>query len=435
MNRFFSFLAAVLLIGIGFAVHAGDTVEIELLNGSKFKGTLIKETPETVTFSSDGIPEMKLETSKIYTVTLKGSTRVLHEKAVAAASGPAKQVSAPVPAKQPPSLALTPGNTRTKDEVEALVKKEGETKPSWFDAITPNYPTTLDLTFTDKSKNQNVNIENFFWNVINVNPARWKEGAKILYKAITVNSGKTDTKPLEDAYSALGDLYHDLLADYPRAAYFWEKANIREKNLADCYYKLGNKDMAKAVLEEFQADRSRHCGLIRLWGEIGEVDTAVKLANERAARNDRPALAFLAAGDVCRHASRWDEAIKFYNDAIAKTDPDQRIKALAKDAIEAINVREKLDLSKIPDGKYMDSCTGYHGQVEMTITVAGGKITDAKVSKHTEMQYYASLTVVPAQIIEKQGVKGVDTFSSATISSEAIINATAKALAKGMSGK
>lgn len=436
-NPKFSTLTALILLAVGFGFGAGvrgAEDEIELLSGAKFKGHLLKETAENITLSSDGM-EMKLDTAKIYTITSAGNKRVLHEKAGGGgdASSPARQISAPA-AKPAPAPVLAPGNTRTKQQVEDLVKKDGETKPSWFDAITPNYPSTLDLTFADKSKNQNVNMSTYLWNVINVNPTKWKEGAKILYKAIQLNSGKSDPNPLEDSYAALGDIYHDLLADYPRAAYFWEKANIKEKNLADCYYKLGNKDMAKEVLDQFAQDKTRHCGVIRLWGEIGEVDTAIKLANERAGRGDRPGLAFLAAGDVCRHASRWDEAIKFYNDAIAKQDPDQRVKALAKDAIDAINVREKLDLSKIADGKYIDSCTGYHGQVEVTITVAGGKVTDAKVSKHTEMQYYASLTVVPAQIVEKQGVKGVDTFSSATISSEAIINATAKALAKGMGG-
>ena len=39
--------------------------------------------------------------------------------------------------------------------------------------------------------------------------------------------------------------------------------------------------------------------------------------------------------------------------------------------------------------------------------------------------------IVPAQIIAKQGVKGVDATSRATITGEAIINATAKALAQG----
>jgi uncharacterized protein with FMN-binding domain len=41
------------------------------------------------------------------------------------------------------------------------------------------------------------------------------------------------------------------------------------------------------------------------------------------------------------------------------------------------------------------------------------------------------MTDTPGKIIAKQGVKGVDATSSATITSEAIIYAAAKALASG----
>jgi uncharacterized protein with FMN-binding domain len=54
-----------------------------------------------------------------------------------------------------------------------------------------------------------------------------------------------------------------------------------------------------------------------------------------------------------------------------------------------------------------------------------------KVTRHREKQYYSSLTDTPAKILKRQGVAGIDATSSATITSEAIINATAKALAGG----
>jgi uncharacterized protein with FMN-binding domain len=62
------------------------------------------------------------------------------------------------------------------------------------------------------------------------------------------------------------------------------------------------------------------------------------------------------------------------------------------------------------------------------VAVAGGKITDVRVTQHHEKQYYSSITETCAAIIKKQGTKGVDATSSATITSEAIINASAKAL-------
>ena len=60
--------------------------------------------------------------------------------------------------------------------------------------------------------------------------------------------------------------------------------------------------------------------------------------------------------------------------------------------------------------------------------VANGRIEAVKVTRHQEKQFYSALTDTPRQIIEKQGVQGVDATTGATITAEAIINATAKAL-------
>jgi uncharacterized protein with FMN-binding domain len=84
----------------------------------------------------------------------------------------------------------------------------------------------------------------------------------------------------------------------------------------------------------------------------------------------------------------------------------------------------------VPDGAYRDSSVGYSGQVGVEVTVSGGKIGAVKVTQHTEKQYYSSIKDTCAQILVKQGAKGVDATSGATITSEAILNATVKALGK-----
>jgi len=53
------------------------------------------------------------------------------------------------------------------------------------------------------------------------------------------------------------------------------------------------------------------------------------------------------------------------------------------------------------------------------------------VIKHVEKQFYAAITDTTNQIVKKQSVNGIDATSRATITSQAIVNATAKALAKG----
>jgi uncharacterized protein with FMN-binding domain len=70
--------------------------------------------------------------------------------------------------------------------------------------------------------------------------------------------------------------------------------------------------------------------------------------------------------------------------------------------------------------------------VHIEVAVRGGRIESVKVTQHQEKQFYSAIAEVPRKIIEKQGLKGIDATSSATITSEAIINATAKALSGGM---
>ena len=50
-------------------------------------------------------------------------------------------------------------------------------------------------------------------------------------------------------------------------------------------------------------------------------------------------------------------------------------------------------------------------------------------TRHHEKQFYSAIEDTTAQIVKEQGFTGIDATSGATITSEAIINATAKALA------
>ncbi|MFO0817710.1 MAG: FMN-binding protein [Pirellulales bacterium] len=80
-------------------------------------------------------------------------------------------------------------------------------------------------------------------------------------------------------------------------------------------------------------------------------------------------------------------------------------------------------------GEYRAKSLGYEGDVEVEVTVRAYRIEDVKIVDHKEKQFYSALTDMPRQIIKKQTVKGVDATSRATITAEAVLNATAKALA------
>ena len=139
-----------------------------------------------------------------------------------------------------------------------------------------------------------------------------------MHHLLAVNKG--DPRVRARVVRSLGGMYFRFFQDYPRAAFWWRQAGVKAGDpdsvaLAECYWRLGNKSMAMVLLKQ----RSLRPSMIKLWGDMGETDRALQLAE----------------------------------------------------------------------------------------------------------------TYVPQQIIAKQGVKGVDMTSGATITAEAITNATAKALASG----
>ena len=349
------------------------------------------------------------------------------------------------PRATPPSRTTVPAAdapARTRAEVEALIQKAGATPPDWWDSVTVNCPATVDLTWKevkgpwDPSKN----LGQFIWSIINENPGRWKEGAKLLHQVLTIN--KDSPAKVVKTADALARLYHNLLGDWARAAFWWRKTVALDASygedlapdLAHCYWKLGSKEMAVAAIRGFTSDDSRHGALVKLWSEMGDLDKALALA-EGTAQAGYPDVGYLAAGDACRLAGRYKEALGYYQkvvDANKGWNDIKQNKARAQASIEAIRAVDGLDLSCVRDGTYSATSVAYAGPLSVAVTVAGGKIVSVKILKHEEKQYYTALADTPAQIVRKQGIKGVDAVTSATITSEAIMNATVKALAQGM---
>ena len=326
---------------------------------------------------------------------------------------------------------------RTRVEIDSLIEKAGQTAPDWFTRVTPNYPPTLDLAWGDpRGRDAKKDLHEYIWTVINPNESRWREGVKLLHQALNVN--KNNPEKLRLTMNALGECYHNFFADYARAAFWWRKAQSSDESLADCYWKLGNKDMAKEVLDSIGEDDTRQGSVIKLWADIGELNTALKLAEIKA--GSYPDAAWFVAGDCLRLGGKYKEALAYYEKVLKVAAKDTHTAAgrlkwnheQAQAAIDAIKLYDTLDLKRIPDGSYSGTSMGYTGNLTVSVTTKACKIESVKVTQHAEHQYYASLTVVPQRIIDKQSVKGVDTYSSATVTSNAIINACAKALASGV---
>jgi uncharacterized protein with FMN-binding domain len=245
-----------------------------------------------------------------------------------------------------------------------------------------------------------------------------------------------DAKLMRRANRDLGSMYFRFFQDYPRAAYWWQQTTLGSNSLeqvmlAECYWRLGSKSLA---LKQLDPKRIR-VETIKLLGAMGETERALRLADTYARQVKEPQWAWLAAGDAARAAGQFPKALAYYRrvleaEGLRNQDYDHRVRSRAEQSIEAIELFELLDLSKIPDGRYVDQSQGYEGPIEVAVAVRGGRIEQVEVTNHREKQFYSALTDVPQQIIAKQSVKNIDATSRATITAEAIVSAAAKALGR-----
>lgn len=323
-------------------------------------------------------------------------------------------------------------------EVNRIIDTEGATDPSWLAGVKMNYPNTLDLTWQKPPQgspwNQSKWLGQFIWSTINENSGQWQNGVKVMYKVMDVN--KADPDKLQQTYNAVARMYFNYFKDYARAAYWWKKAgNTDTVEMAHCFYHLGNADMAKKILTPYSDDTTRHADVARAWADFGDFDRALKMALRRT-QTGTPDVGWLAAGDVARQAQKFDEALKHYDEVLklkGKTVSRDYAhnETRARDGYDTIKYFNLFDLSKVPDGTFKGTATGYRGPVEAVVTVQNRKITDVKVN-HKEDQYYSSITDVPAEIIAKQTVKGINATAGATMTANAIVMGAAKAVGNAM---
>ncbi len=427
----------IVVAGFQSTLDAGDL--IEFLSGVTEEGTIlaIHKDAKNFEFQPKSASSTEAKTyaySEVHAVTYQGRRFVMTPK-----PAPATQTK---PDKQPNvAQSATDDDTRTKAEVLALIDEAGRTPPDWFDSTTMNHPATLDLSWPIKTTgpwNEATNVGQYIWGRVNPNESRWRSGIKLVHECVARHQSDPDL--LKRDMDKLGDMYFTLLQDYARAAFWLQKGNATVDRptgiyLSECYWKLGNKTMA---LERFKG-KLLHIDAIKLLGDMGEIEGALSVAEYYSKTNEFNE-AFLNAGDALRSAGRLDEAVRYYQKVLTRNQARnaeylKRYTARASGAIEAIKLFDEADVSRVADGTYTDMSTGYNGMLEVQIRVADSRIEGVKVTKHQEKQFYAALTDTTSQIVAKQGVRDIDGTSGATITSQAIIHASARALAQGASAK
>lgn len=427
--RFVQPVTAMLCLLSAYSASADDVVEF--LSGSKVFGKIKAIRKEAKEFDFEAKIGTQTYTrtypySKVHAVTINGKRFVLTEK-TAASTGTSRG-----------SSSGSGTSNRSKNEIERLIQDVGGSPPEWYDATPLDYPGSLDLSWPikppDNGWNNQKNMGQYIWDIINPNPGRWRSGVKLIHHVMTLH--KDDSELLVRDMQSLAGMYFKLFQDYPRAAFWIQKAGVEKGTtqsvmLAECYWRMGSKSMALEVLNS----RTLPATAIKLLGDMGETSRALQLV-EAYARAGRPHEAYLLGGDACRLAGQFPQAISFYQKVLdaegaRNKDYEQRFKARARESMEAVRLFDQADVRKVADGSYRSSSTGYNGALEVEVKVAGAKIQSVTVTRHSEKQFYAALTDTPNQIISRQSVKGVDATSGATITAQAIVNATAKALAQG----
>ena len=427
MNATLKYCLFAVMIGLAVPMGAWAIDTVELTTGAKATGTIKSYSGAEV------VMDVKVGTRTFERRYPKSRVKAIFVDGQRIDMKTGESVSAPS------------GNSteRSRDEILAEIDRQGRTPPDWFDATPLNYPKTLDLTWpmpAPKGWDSSKNVGQFIWDRINPNENKWREGVRFMHHILSTSKDRDVQKR---AMQSLGSMYHNLLQDHARSAFWFRQAGLENELsdspqqavfLADNYWKLGSKRMALEVLAKMK--RKPYLA-IKLLGDLGETAAAVNLA-EAFAKSGEASTSFLYAGDACRVAGRLDDAEKYYRKAIAGISPAEadkphrkRDKARAEASIAAIRFYT-LDPKNVRDGKYSASSIGYEAPVQVEVVVAAGKIESVRVTQHREKQYYSSLTDTPQKILNRQSVAGIDATSSATITSEAIINATAKALANGL---
>jgi len=436
-NRRDPVLQVLLLLVLLFVAPSPARADVvELLSGAKVDGkvTKIDKAAKQITFAQTLGGRSYSRTypySKIHAVTLGERRYVLNDKPTGSSSAGSSSSS---------TAQTGSSNRRTKAEIDSLIQQLGRTPPDWFESTPLDYPKSLDLSWPQRPPGQwnaQRNVGQFIWDIINPNPGRWREGIRFMHFMLKHHEDNPET--LARVMERLGGMYHDFEEDYARAAFWWRQAGVdgaRQSpvsvKLARCYWKLGNRNMAVDLLGRLPA----WSNTIKLWADMGETTKALQLA-EAFAQSGFSDIAYLYAGDACRILGKYNEAIDYYERVLrvpATGRPAERIRRnhnRARANIEGIRIFDNLDLSRVADGTYAAHSPAYAGELHVELVVHSGRIESVNVTEHKEKQFYSAMTDTPRQIVAKQGLKGIDAVSGATITSEAIINATARALAKG----
>jgi uncharacterized protein with FMN-binding domain len=181
--------------------------------------------------------------------------------------------------------------------------------------------------------------------------------------------------------------------------------------------------------------------LASIYARFGDYDQALDILRRGLRRLPDPPEKTMAEanvhdsmGDVYAAKGNMEKAVEHYRQSIdlyGKARPrygrhllPRRVrKVQAK--IDLLG-RQALDITQIADGVYRGESLGYGKPLRAFVTMKGGRITNIRL-QHEEKIEQGATKSVPAQIIERQSLN-VDAITGATVTVQAIVEATYRAL-------
>jgi uncharacterized protein with FMN-binding domain len=199
-------------------------------------------------------------------------------------------------------------------------------------------------------------------------------------------------------------IYEDRMKEDP------EREGIAFMNLAAIYRHYGRYSDAERVLKQ---------GLEHPPKPPWDVPNAAKI-------HDRLGDLYAETGQQDAAAREYAEAMRLYPTSKQPWGKQNLPKQVRK-------IRTKLDLVQrgdgafgpLRDGTYHGSSIGYAKDLRVTLTVRNGKATDLTVEHEEHIEQHATETI-PKAILDRQSLQ-VDAVTSATITSQAIVDATYQA--------
>jgi uncharacterized protein with FMN-binding domain len=442
-RAFFSLICLFTLFVSGLDGLTATEDRIELKSGIALSGKVVSISDDTVTVEINaGTRKLtrKYPIARVKAVTVDGKRRTFEAQPTQTDKSSEEERATPNAIQFTTSGLID----RTSEEIKALIDQQGRAAPSWYKDTSLDFPDTLDLTWPDTKPptwNYTRHVEHYIWDIISSNRSRYGNGVRFMHHLLQENKGNPHT--LAKIMNELGRMYFEFFDNYARAAFWWQNAQVTRNEryrqtdsparLAECYWRLGNRQLAIATLTETPLTY----GVIKLWGDLAETDHAVELAKRAIKEGLEASEVYLLAGDALRAAERYDDAVGYYQKTLAletsgpNRDQIDRNQKRAKGTVELIQLFDKLNFKEVAEGHYEDKSYGYAGNVYLKTSVANSRLNEIKITSLSDKQYYHAVEATIKKIIKQQSVKGIDAISGATVTSEAVIRATAKAMAQG----